>query len=347
MKLLEKPIVMEKFRTFYNNVRKNDWKIGTNLRVIELVGSNACNFKCVHCSTRASLAVNAQLKTPIDRIAEIADQAHELGIFELNFHGGELLLQPDYLFEAIKAVKPERFYTYLTSNGYLLDWPMAKRLRDAGIDRVSISIDSFDAEEHDNFRGQKGAFLHAIEALENVKNAHMDPFLNVCIGHHNVNSKEIEEILRYSKEKQYITFINIAIPAGCWQGNKDIILDENDRKKLIQLRKKYGNVLRDLWNPFDKENEKVLGCQTMSKLYVTPVGDVFPCSFMHIRIGNVYEQTLREIVNYGYSIKHFYNYSEKCLAGEDIDFMDKYLTKDRSMFHPLDAKELFPEEDYL
>jgi len=348
MDAMQKPLLVKKIHRFYNSIRKNGGKIGENSRVLELVYNNACNFSCQHCSTRAPMGDNTDQLMPLSKVASLADEADSLGIFEWNMHGGELLIQPERLFDLIKAIKPERFYVFLTSNGYLLTRDIANRLAEAGVNRVSVSIDSFDPAVHDKFRGVKGAYEHAMKALSYVKEAGMDPFMNITVGHFNAFSDDLENLCKYSYEKGYTTFINIAIPSGSWQGNLDVIVDEKDRARLLELRKKYGNVKRDLWNPFDKTNEKSLGCQTMSKLYVTPTGDVFPCSFMHIKIGNVYEQSLKDIVDYGYSIKHFRNHSELCLAGEDVNFIQKYMVKDKmSVFEPLDARKIFTEEDYI
>ncbi|MBO6179397.1 MAG: radical SAM protein [Selenomonadaceae bacterium] len=348
MSIMDKPRAVEKFRKFYKSLRKNDWKIGTNLRVLELVYSNACNFKCKHCSTRAPLGENANALMSIDKVSSLADEADALGIFEWNMHGGELLTNAPILFELIKAIKPERFYVFLTSNGFLITRDIACRLAEAGVNRVSISIDSFNPEIHDEFRGVKGAYDRAIKALEYVQEAGMDPYMNITVGHFNAFSEDVENLLRYSKEHGYQTFINIAIPSGNWQGHMEVIIDDRDRERLIELRKKYGNLNRDLWNPFDKNKEGVLGCQTMSKLYVTPSGDVFPCSFLHIKIGNVYEESLKDIVDYGYSIKYFHDYREKCLAGEDAEFIKKYMIdKKMSVMEPLDAREVFGARDMV
>ena len=72
----------------------------------------------------------------------IADQADALGYFEFDLQGGELLLRPDILFETLEAIKPERFYLYLTTNGYQLDKSMAKKLAEHHVSRVSVSKDS-------------------------------------------------------------------------------------------------------------------------------------------------------------------------------------------------------------
>ena len=348
MSLMEKPQAVAKMHRLYRNIKKNGGRIGTNLRVLELVYSNACNFKCEHCSTRAPLGENADYLMPLDKVAQLADEAHELGIVEWNMHGGELLTNKERLLELIRAIKPERFYVFLTSNGFLLTKETAEELAEAGVNRVSISIDSFNPKVHDAFRGVEGAYAHAMQALEYVKEAGMDPFMNITVGHFNAFSEDVENLCRYSYEHGYKTFINIAIPSGNWQGHLDVVVDDRDRAHLMELRKKYGNIHRDLWNPFDKENDGVLGCQTMSKLYVTPSGDIFPCSFMHISLGNVYKQKLKDIIDYGYSIRYFHDHSEKCLAGEDLSFIKKYMVdKKMSVMEPLDAKEIFKEEDYI
>lgn len=348
MNLLKKPIFAKKLYKFYRDVKQNNGHIGTNLRVMEMVYSNACNFKCEHCSTRAPLGDNAEKLMPIEKVASLADEADALGLLEWHFHGGELLTNKKRLFELIQAVKPERFYCFLTSNGFLLTKEVAEQLADAGMDRVSVSIDSFDADIHDGFRGVKGAHKRAMAALEYVKDTGMDAFMNITVGHYNAFSEDVENLCKYSADHGYKTLINIAIPCGKWQGKLDVVIDENDKQHLLDLRRKYGNVYRDIWNPIDEKNLGLYGCQTMNKLYMTPAGDIFPCSFMHIRVGNVYEKSLKEIVEYGQSIRYFRNHSDVCLAGEDLNFIKKYMVdKPMTVMRPLDASEVFSEEDFI
>ena len=74
----------------------------------------------------------------------------------------------------MEAIRPERFYMYLTTNGFYLDEAMAK-LAEYKVSRVSVSIDSMDEKIHDEIRGRKESWKRAI-ALEHVKNAGMDPY---------------------------------------------------------------------------------------------------------------------------------------------------------------------------
>ena len=143
--LLKKPRLVKKLRDFFNYVNKNDGKVGTKTRGIDLNLNNACNLRCKYCFTNSPKGDHVKEYLDYDAIAKLADEADELGYFEFDLQGGELLLQPKKLFKVLEAIKPERFYLYLTTNGYYLDEKMANRLAEAKVSRVSVSIDSMDS----------------------------------------------------------------------------------------------------------------------------------------------------------------------------------------------------------
>ena len=188
----------------------------------------------------------------------------------------------------------------------------------------------------------------AIEALQQVKDAGMDPYLNITVGHYNANTEHFKELLDYSKNQKYKTLLNVAVPSGMWQKMDEIICDDKDREYLRKIRKEYKNLVRNIWNPFDKNHEKILGCTTVNRVYVTPIGDVLVCPYVHIKIGNIFEQSLKEIIDHGFSIKYFRNHSDLCLAGEDKEFINKFMTKSgQSIFKPALASEIFSKEDFV
>ena len=91
----------------------------------------------------------------------------------------------------------------------------------------------------------------------------------------------------------------------------------------------------------DREFEDVLGCNTVNRMYITPLGDVLVCPYVHVKIGNVYEQSLKEISEYGFSIKYFKNHSDLCLAGEDTEFIKKFMTREgQTIFNPSKAEDI-------
>ena len=119
--LLDKPKLVKKLRSFYTYVNKNDGKVGTKTRGIDLNFNNACNLRCKYCFTNSPKGDHVKDFLPTSVIANLADQADELGYFEFDLQGGELLLVPDRLFEVLVAIKPERFYFESVDNEQVQD----------------------------------------------------------------------------------------------------------------------------------------------------------------------------------------------------------------------------------
>ena len=346
--LLNKPRLVEKLRKFYDYVQKNDGKVGTKTRGIDLNFNNACNLRCKYCFTNSPKGDHVKEYLDLGAIRKLADEADELGYFEFDLQGGELLLQPKKLFSVLEAIRPERFYLYLTTNGFYLDKKMASKLAEYKVSRVSVSFDSMDEKIHDEIRGRKNSWKRAIEGLKHVKEAGMDPYLNITVGHYNANTDHFKKLLDYSKDNNYKTLLNVAVPSGMWQKMTDIICDEKDREYLRKIRKEYKNLVRNIWNPFDRNHEKILGCTTVNRLYVTPIGDVLVCPYVHIKIGNIFEQTLEEIVKFGFSIKYSNTPTDLCLASEVKEFIKKFITKSgQTIFKPALAKDIFSKEDFI
>ena len=340
--------LLEKVRHFHNHLKNNDGKIGTYHRGIELNLNNACNLRCKYCFTGSPKGDHVKDFMPIPKLKEIADEADKLGYIEWDLQGGEVLLRPDKLFEALDAIQPETFYLYVTTNGYKVDRKIIKELGKRGVSRMSVSFDSWDPDFHDEMRGRKDSWKRAIQALEYIQEAGMDPYMNVTVGHYNAKSEDLRMLLEYSKKKKYRTLVNVACPTGMWNQVHDVVCDEEDQKHIRKLRKEYKNLNRNLWNPFDPKLEKIMGCTTVNRMYITALGDVLACPYVHIKIGNVFENTLKEISDYGFRIKHFKNHSEKCLAGEDLNFIKKFnSTPGKTIFNPVKADEIFQKEDFV
>lgn len=346
MTLFSKPQVVSKFRDFHDYVKSNNGQIGTKQRGLDINLNNACNLSCEHCFTLSPTGLNSNVYLDKLVINRICNEAHELGIYEIDLQGGELLLNKDYLYEILNNIGVERFYVYLTTNGFFMTQDVAYKLAELGVDRVSVSIDSMDEASHDKFRGKKGSWQRAISALSYVKNAGMAPYLNITVGKYNVDSDDLRLLLEYSKDKKYTTLINIATPGGMWRQLHEVCIDESDTDHLIELRKHYKNVLRNLWDPFDRNRESVIGCNTVNRLYITPMGDVLPCPYVHIKIGNIHDNSLKDISCNGFKIKYFRDNSQKCLAGEDKEFINKYMSKDATtIFKPQLINDIFNEQD--
>ena len=342
MSIMEKPRVVDKLHKYRRNLRKNGGKVGRTPRQVAIDYNNACNFRCEFCYEVGEAKYNTQ-SLSFEDITRICDEADALGVWEIILQGGELLINVENTKKIIAACGPERFKMVLITNGYFLSEEVAKELAAEGLDGVGISVSSLDEEEHDRSRKVAGAHKRALEAFDYAKNAGLDVWAQVLFGHHNAHSKELYDFLDYLKERDISSNFFMAMPYGAW---KDNYMDAEDLKKFKEIRKNY-KCLHDLWDEFDRKKEAIWGCWAVNRIFVTPMGDVLPCPFIIIKIGNIKEQSLKEIIDYGFSIKYFGEYSNICLAAQNRSFRDKYLNGSTSMFTPEPAAAVFAAEDFI
>ena len=121
-----------------------------------------CNLTCMHCySISTDIDFPGELSTA--EVFGVMDDLKSFRVPALILSGGEPLLRKD-LFQIAARAKSLGFYTALSTNGTLIDQPLAMRIRDAGFDYVGISLDGLQ-HAHDRFRRKEGAFEKSLGAL--------------------------------------------------------------------------------------------------------------------------------------------------------------------------------------
>ncbi len=132
-----------------------------------------CNLTCLHCySISADIDFPGELSTA--EVLGVMDDLKAFNVRALILSGGEPLLRPD-LFEIAARGKALGFYLGLSTNGTLIDAPLARRIAHAGFDYVGISLDGL-WQTHDRFRRKAGAFDKSLAALRLCRD------LNVKVG---------------------------------------------------------------------------------------------------------------------------------------------------------------------
>ncbi len=152
MSMLKKTIVVSKVHKYIKALKNNGGKVGKIPRSITLNYHNACNFKCTFCYSEVENKYNKE-RLELSEIERIADEAHELGIWEIVLLGGELTINKESLLKLIQAFKPERFQMILITNGYLITLQYAKDLAEAGLDAMAVSVSGMNAEAFNRIRG--------------------------------------------------------------------------------------------------------------------------------------------------------------------------------------------------
>jgi len=336
----EKPKVFEKIKKIKERYLKH---IATP--IIDIAYGYQCNLHCNHC-TAARFSKGKQdssnILTP-EILSRISEEADRMGLSQFCLSGGEPLLFKD-LDAVIKALQPDKFHLAMSTNGHFLDLEKAKHLKRLGLDKIKISLDDFDQQRHDENRNKQGAYDKAIKAMSNAKEAGLSVVIQTVVSRQNCHTGQLIEMAKFATNNDFAVDILIARPTGKWEGCNEVLITDDDARYLRELHEQYPVLHRDTFPAYGMDK----GCGTVdSTIHITKYGDVLPCVFIHISIGNIFEESLEDIIKRGQSIKHFKNHSSLCLSGEDHNFIDNYMAKTHGKPLPLSWKEAFDEDDFI
>ncbi|MCA1995091.1 MAG: radical SAM protein, partial [Coleofasciculus sp. S288] len=124
-----------------------------------------CNLACSHCGSRAGNARPEELST--EEALDLVRQLAEVGIKEVTLIGGEAFMRPDWLTIA-EAIAKSGMVCSMTTGGFGISLETAQRMKDAGIQTVSVSFDGME-ETHDRLRGRKGSWKSALKTMSHFR----------------------------------------------------------------------------------------------------------------------------------------------------------------------------------
>ncbi len=137
-----------------------------------------CNLACQHCGSRAGEAREHELTTEegLDLIRQLADA----GITEVTLIGGEAYLRPDWLTLA-KAINEAGMVCGMVTGGLGINGFTARKMKEAGLATVSVSIDGLQAT-HDLLRGKQGSFKACFDTIRHLREAGLSVSFNTQIN---------------------------------------------------------------------------------------------------------------------------------------------------------------------
>lgn len=248
----------------------------TNLRISL---TPRCNLKCAYCHREGEKHPGKEIS--YEDLREIFRVAELFNINSVKLTGGEPLMRKDL--KEIIALVPDSMQSSLTTNGTLLA-DQAHELKEAGLSRVNISIDSLKKERYREISGVD-CLDSVLEGIDAALDAGLTPVkLNVVLIE-GTNEDEVEDFIRFagSKDNLILQFIELMDfgKDGC--GGFDINKLEEDLQKRSKTiitrrmhhRKKYClegaeiEIVRPMHN-----NEF---CSHCNRLRITSDGFLKPC----------------------------------------------------------------------
>lgn len=333
---------------------KSRQEMGFPTPVIRLAANMLCNFKCNHCCAEhymdrhlLKITGNKEQRHQIDLndIRELSKQADEFGLARFVITGGEPLVMRNPGFEeVVEAINPDKHYVITDTNGWFMDSTKAKHIKSIGVEKVQLSLDSSIASEHDSFRNKQGSYKRVMRAIDACLEAELNLILSTCLVRGRVRSQEFLELCKFSQDRGIGLYVTYAKPVGNAKEHLEWVIKKDDADYLRELEKNY-NVFTHMTPSYGMHQ----GCITVKGIItVTSTGEIVPCPYMDMSIGNYLKQPLSEILMRGMKNKWLAPHRPDCLIGEDMEFINFHNESvgDRKLL-PVPYGEGFSDKDLL
>lgn len=266
--------------------------------------TSRCNLLCPHCYIEADERAGKEL-TGKEAMFVIDELSYLNNQLMLVLSGGEPMLRDD-IFDIVEYASQSGFITVLGSNGTLLTREKLWKLKDAGLKGIGISIDSIFRGNHDSFRGLEGAWELSMSALASSREVGLETQLDVTLTDSNV--EEIDE------------FIELGVTMGAKAVNFFFLVCTGRAMKTDITTKNYDSALRQIARRTSKERRLMVRARCAPHIYrlmhgdsfpiqrgmrgclagrsymrIDPEGNITPCPYMPLVVGNIKHVSLTTI----------------------------------------------------
>lgn len=320
--------------------------------IIRLEKSYLCNFQCTHCSAEYYMdrhlkkvfkIADARRKMDLADIRELSRQADELGLARFVITGGEPLVMKD--FDAvIEAIDPDKHYVITDTNGWFLDDKRARHLKSIGVEKVQLSLDSYNEQDHDSFRNKPGSYKRVMRAIDASLDAGLNLLLSTVLVKGRAKTEEFLNLCKFATERNLGLYVSYAKPTGSCSEHPEFVIEKEDADILRELEKSY-NVFTHMTPSYGSFK----GCITVKGIItVTSTCEITPCPYIDLSLGNLRETSLKEILARGMRNPWLGPYRPDCLIGEDTKFIQFHAERTQGVTHlPVAWGQGFSDTDSL
>jgi heme b synthase len=263
-----------------------------------------CNLNCIHCRAAASSGPHDGELT-LRECKRILDQIAAFSSPTIILTGGEPLLRDD-IFDIIEYGNAKGLRLVMAINGTLLTEEIARKLKDGGIKRVSLSLDGKDAKSHDAFRGIIGSFNSVMRAADILKNIDLPFQINTTVTQLNVD--DLQDIYNLVKLIGAVAWhVFLLVPVGRGKGLKGKELDtkayedvlnwlydiesKNEIEMKVTCAPHYYRIVKE-----KGDTPKSAGCLAgKSFMFISHKGIAQPCGYLELSSGNVRAEGVKKV----------------------------------------------------
>lgn len=253
-----------------------------------------CGFQCEHCCEWLNLNKPETLSK--EDLLLIIHRFHKTGVAQVQLSGGEPLNRLNDIFYLLdNAPKDIDFWLYTT--GYSLTIAKAKQLKRRGLTGITISLDHYEEDKHDAFRGVKGAYSRALKAVQYAREAGLIVCFSICATREFISAENLVKYAELAKQLG-VSFIQLLEPkaVGHYAG-QDVLLREHHQKILEHFFQTYN------YHPGYSDYPIItyhgfitrqFGCSGSGAdyVYVDTDGDVHNCPFCQRKIFSAFDDNL-------------------------------------------------------
>jgi len=266
--------------------------------------TNACNMYCDHCYRDAGVKAEEELSTA--EAKTLLEQIARAGFKIMIFSGGEPLMRPDIV-ELVAYARSLGLRPVFGTNGTLLTVEMAQKLKSAGAMGMGISLDSLNKQKHDEFRRYDGAWEQAVQGMTNCREVGLPFQIHTTVM--DWNQSELEALTDFAVEIGAVAHhIFFLVPTGrAVTIEEEALRAEAYEDVLTRVMKKQQTVpieLKPTCAPQFTRIAKQLGMDIRfsrgclagtSYCIISPKGQVQPCAYLNITLGDVRETPFDQI----------------------------------------------------
>jgi len=227
---------------------------GRNIHDLRISITDRCNYKCVYCRTGNEGALYAEL--PFSDYFRMARVFASLGITKIRLTGGEPLLRGGIVnfvrdLSQLRTAEGEPLDIAVTTNGHLLP-EMAQPLKDAGLHRVTVSMDAVDPDRFARITRVPNGYDNVLAGIRAARRVGLEPVKVNCVLLRGFNEDQIIPFGMFAREEgvvvRFIEFMPLE-EDRTWTRDRVVSLEEivarmSEYKPLVEIEHEHSETAR-------------------------------------------------------------------------------------------------------